>query len=242
MSLITNNSISLIIIAFFILFTFVGFLRKPLTALMFFFVMYDVVPKFVSLNTVVTLVIAGVATLIFAILSIKSRKISALLFGFTLTYLTFYQLATTVDAVMSIAKQKDIDFLNKVLSGTLVGALNKTTLKLAASGAVGIICFLFSKKMVEFIGGLFGGFMIVTYLLDVVEGGTVAKFPLTTFYKDILGVVNDFISKNMQVYKITLGDTGELNVVIALAAALIIAIIVSIVKRNKYEFLLETNC
>ncbi|MFI3252382.1 MAG: hypothetical protein R3Y60_04485 [bacterium] len=233
-----DNIIALIIAVFFILFSFIGFLRKPMTCLSLFFVVYTLIVSFVPSfdNEVAILAICGVVSALSIIVVFKFDRGFTFLYGFVLTNLCFFNLITVVDAILSLTGAEELTFLTKLLNDEL--ALSSNIIKLIASCGVGFLLFVFDKRMVETISSLFGTFMIIIFVIDIFRGGTSASIPFdTTLFSNILATFDNVVLKNFEVYTLTLTSDNYLHILLAVIIGVVISIATSIIKKDKYEFI-----
>lgn len=233
-----ENSVTLIIAAFLVIFTFIGILRKPLTCVCLLFVSMTLIKVLIpSIDSgLLVLVISGVITLFGSVAIFKVDRLATFFYGFVLTNFAFFHIMACVDSILVLTTSENVTFLSSVLNDELF--LSTTLLSIIASSIVGGVFFVFNKRMVELLCSLIGTFIIVLYLIDFFRGGV---SPTITFdsslFSEFFTIIDSIVDKNTQIFTDILTTSNNLNYYIAPIISIVIAITTLIIKRNKYEYI-----
>lgn len=230
-----ENQIALVISIFFIIFSFIGILRKPLTVLVFFFVFNDILNVFIpSFNNIACLIICAILSLLIGVLLFKFRFIYGFIYGFIITYLTFFHLVTAVDAVILLMKTESNILINILQNNYF---LPSSLLKLFASVLLGLVIAIFNKKGMEFYSSIIASFIFMLFLIDIFRGGVSEEIIFNNFFSNILSNINLFIEKSKDIYINTQSSGNYLNMLLAIPVSVVVAILTTYIKRKKYDFL-----
>lgn len=231
-----GNQIALFIAIFFILFSFIGIFRKPLTCVALIFIIQNILGVLIpSLdNMIVVISISAVFGIILSILLYRYRVVYGFVYGFVVVYLTFFHIISAVDAVMSLFGS-ETSLLSNVLTDQFV--LSPTMFKLCTSLATGVVIAIFNKRGMESISSLLGTFMFVIFIIDIFRGGVSSSIEFSEIFSNLLSTVDSIVIKNSQVYSLTLSSDNYLHIIMALGFAVIACITTSYIKREKYDFL-----
>lgn len=240
MEIIITLTVSLLIIAFFLLFSFVEVIKKPLTTIALIIVFNSILQTLVSsISMLVSLIISVVIAVLLTILmftknketEVRDVKFTNLLFGFSLIYLSFYHIASIGDSVLNIMG-KDPSIILKLTTDALF--LKTIFIQIILSLLVGGICMIFNKTFPTMLAGFIGAFVIVIFAIDGFSGNTNYNVVISTIdgfdYKNILSLISD---KNFEVYSRVITDPNFLNVYIGLGFAVISSIITKVVKSKE---------
>lgn len=242
MEIIVTISLSVLIIAFYFLFCFIDVLRKPLTAIVLFFVMSDVLTTISSsLNNIIVMVISGVVTALFlGLCMIKSKKtgrrnivVSNFVFGICLTYISFYQLAVVGDAALDLFNKNSV-VLTKLLNNSL--PVDTLYITLASGAFLGILFAIFKKVFSIAVAAFVGGFVIILFAIDGFSGNMVNSLVLSfDVVKHPIRLLNSIVDKNNEMYLKTILDPDFIHVYIGLVFAVVASIVTAFIRKKELQ-------